>query len=242
MKLLLYEPINQVQVLMVNTLIQNGVMVFAITDKYEIISKLHTKQFPVLICDASPDDNDIIGIVQEIKKDEIIAATKIILHVKNPSKDFLVDMVKIGVSGFVLKPFVPATFIPKFNDILKKIDPGMTERKHIRVAPDPKDNASVTLRSAGSFKLITGRIKDVSMGGVLFQTTTALEENDVVLKQISKSIQIKFRLNTIEVSAMVIAKQQNMVALKFVTLSDFDKNVLSKYIYEILANDHLSKK
>src|SRR5262245_22006352 len=105
MKLLLYEPINQTQVLMVNTLIQNGVMVYAISNKFDIILKLHTKQFPILICDGSPDDAEIISVISEIKKDEEIAGTKIILHTKTPSKEFLVEMVKVGVSGFILKPF-----------------------------------------------------------------------------------------------------------------------------------------
>lgn len=242
MNVLLYEPINQIQVLMVNTLIQNGIMVFATANKFDILGRLHANQFPILIADCSAEETEVINILKDIKKDEAIASTKVILHTKTPSREFLVEMVKIGVSGFIAKPFQAEPFMARFNAILAKFGTAAAERKHIRIKPDPKDNAGVTVRSAVSFKLISGRVHDISMGGVLFQSMTPLEESDLALKQLIKNVQLKFRLTTIEVSAVVVAKKDNTVALKFFQVSDYDKNLLSKYIYENMVAEFNVKK
>ena len=237
MNLLVYEPINQVQMLMVQTLIQNGFMVFATSNRPEITARLRTGKFSVLLLDCSPEENGTLGLLQEIRNDPAIAQIKIILHVRNASKPWLVEMVKLGVSGFVLKPFVPDKFVPAFQAIMTRIEGGAVERKHIRITPDPKDNATVTVRSQTTFKLINGRVRDVSMGGVLFQTVMPLDDGDVAVKQLLKNTQIKFRLNTIEVAALVIAKKDTLVGLKFFQINDFDKTVLSKYLYENLINE-----
>lgn len=242
MNVLLYEPINQVQVLMVNALIQNGIMVFATTNRFDVLGRLHANKFPILIADCGSDDADVITIVKDIKKDEAIAATKIILHTKTPSREFLTDMVKIGVSGFIAKPFQTEAFMARFNTIMAKFGSASAERKHIRIKPDPKDNASITVRSAATFKLISGRVHDISMGGVLFQSASSLEEADLAVKQLIKNVQLKFRLTTIEVSAVVVAKKDNTIALKFFQISDYDKNLLSKYIYENMVVEFNVKK
>ncbi|MBN8218311.1 MAG: response regulator [Spirochaetes bacterium] len=242
MAVLLYEPINQVQVLMVNALIQNGVMVFATANKFDILARLHTKQFPVLICDGSADETELITILQDIKKDEELAGTRIILHTRTPSREFLMDMVKLGVAGFILKPFQAEPFIAKFNEIMAKFATGPMERKNIRIKPDPKDNATVTVRSSATFKLVSGRILDISMGGLLLQSVTPLGEAELAPKQLIKNVQIKFRLVTIELSAVVIAKKDNTVALKFFQVPDFEKNTLSKYIYENMVVEFNAKK
>ena len=61
-------------------------------------------------------------------------------------------------------------------------------------------------------------------------------------KQLIKNVQIKFRLVTIELSAVVIAKKDNTVALKFFQVPDFEKNTLSKYIYENMVVEFNAKK
>lgn len=238
MKILLYEPINQIQVLLVSTLIQNGFKVFALSNKFEIIPSLTKAKYDLLICDTSKDDEQMIDVIKDIKSEEALKGVHIILHVKSASKDFLMDMVKVGVSGFILKPFVPAVFTEKFNQLVNRIQGEHTsQRKHIRISPGERESAQVSVRSNTTFKLLTGKVINISMGGVLFSLIGTVEDAEISVKQLLKNVQIKFRTSTIETNAVVVAKKSNAIALKFFSMPDYDKNILSRYIYENMVPD-----
>ena len=60
-------------------------------------------------------------------------------------------------------------------------------------------------------------------------------------KQILKGFQIKLPNSQIQASALVVAKKGQFVALKFIELGTFEKNVLSEYIYYCLINPSVSE-
>lgn len=242
MKILFYEPINQIQNLAVNSLIGGGFHVVALNTVGEILSNLMKTPYPVLICDIDQGTAELLNIIKDIKKTDDLSKIKVIAFTANSDRAFLTSFVKVGVEAFILKPFVPEKFMLQLNKNLEKLfpDEDASKRAHIRINPDPRDNSSVTVRTGQSFKVVTGSIVNISLGGLLFKTSTeGLAE--IQVKTLLQNMQIKLKTTTIEASAVVVAKQEDVVAVKFFKIEDYAKNVLSRYIYQYLQIDQKAK-
>jgi len=237
MNILVFESINQIQTQVVNALIGSGFKTYAVAKKTDIVPNLCKGHFGALVLDYSPDDQETASIITDIKKDEKISKTIIIAHTKTTDKEDLAAVLRMGVSGFSLKPFEPVRFLKVVHTTLERYgEEGADKRTHIRITPKENDKAGVLVRSTQNFKLISGRILNISMGGVLFDVNGKIEETDIAVKQMMKNVQIKFRITTIETDALVVAKKDKVVALKYFNMSDYDKAALSKYMYELIVD------
>ena len=237
MKILLFEPINQIKQLVLNMLIKNGFHVIAVEQTEAIMPELLKNNYTVLLGDFQEKDPESLKVLQTIRSNENLAALKFILHSAGPSRDFMIKMVPLGMIGFIPKPFITQNFLNNFLAILKKVDVNIAERKHVRVKPDPRDNLTILLRSPETKRMLTAKINDISMGGMAFEIFGNFEENDLKIRQLVKNIQVKIITNTISLSALIIAQKEKIFAIKYTELSEFDSNILSRYIYKRLFED-----
>ncbi len=114
------------------------------------------------------DNKDVEGmqLVSELKEGEQTRRISVIVHTIQTSKDVVMRLVDLGVAGYLLKPFTPETAKIKLASIFSKLATHNSQRKHIRVKPDPQELARVSFRVPPSSQLVSGRIVDISLGGM----------------------------------------------------------------------------
>jgi len=188
------------------------------------------------IIDIDNKNVDGIALIQELREGEHTRGISIIVHTVQSSKDFVMRMVEMGVAGYLLKPFSPDTAKTKLAAVFSKLSTHNSQRRHIRVKPDPDDLARVSFRVSGSRQLYSGRIVDISLGGMaaeLFNPPPA-----EMLTPGMPLARLQFALSGRELapSASVVLYKSNVLALRFETLGPAEKKALERYIFKSISS------
>jgi len=139
-------------------------------------------------------------------------------------------LMELGIQLFISKKNSTSVIIEKLEQIIDKLDSKIPEsRKHVRVTPDDSENPLVVFY-VGDTK-ITGKIANISMGGVLIQVDDAAKIVGVTQDHEVSRIQLSLNNRKIIVNAIVVMKKQNLLALQYSSISETYKEVLSKYIF-----------
>ena len=118
------------------------------------------------IVDIDNADVEGLALITELKQDERTRGMAIIVHTVQTSKDVVMRMVELGVVGYLSKPFSPENAKAKLGAIFSKLATHNSQRRHIRVKPDPDELARVSFRLARPAQMVSGRIVDISLGGL----------------------------------------------------------------------------
>ncbi len=232
--ILIYEPISQMQKPIVYTLINNGIKCLCLKEKKEIINKLRSKKYNVFICSIAPGTKDTIDIIKEIKQIESLNFIKIILWSPPSSKEYFEEMIKLGIKGVILKPFVNETFENNLFKLLFQDNLKPDRRQNIRVEPGDDDRIIVAIRSSSTHKTIVGKLKSLSMNGLVLELTENISEDDLKENDeiTNNNIKITINDNDISTNGLIHARIQNIVVIRFSEMQDYYKNMLSSYIYK----------
>ncbi len=230
---LVYEPVSQMQKPIIYTLIKNGIKCLCLQDKKFIINKLNSKKFNAFICNCPPGATEIIGIIKEIRQDSGLNSVKIVLWTDASYKSFFEEMIRIGINGIILKPFVEEVFEQSILKILYGKGGVPDRRRIIRVEPDAGDRTIVAIRSTTTHKTVVGKVKSLSMEGMAIELTGELTDEDLREKEVITNNNIKITLNENDISTngVIFKRKQNMAVIKFYEMQDYYKNMLSSYIY-----------
>ncbi|MBI4977997.1 MAG: response regulator [Spirochaetes bacterium] len=237
MRVLVLDFSTQVRESFITTLLPAGFEVIAIKEKKELIPTIAKMPFDIAVLEVVESDKEIIQMIRMLRADPRFANIKIIVHINSPSKQFIIDMIKAGVAGYLIKPFAEKGLLTRFQNILTKANIEMKERRHVRVKPDPKDNIIVTFRSPTTHKVISGKVLDISAGGVAFSLFGAVTDEDLAVRQFVNNFQIQIERVRATTPALIIAKQEKICAVQYYKIQDFDLNIICKYVYDRLSKD-----
>lgn len=188
------------------------------------------------IIDIDSKEIEGIDLIEYIKKSENTKTANIIVHTVQSSKDLVVKMVDLGVVGYLLKPYNEELIFPKLKKILEKSENHNRMRKHIRVRPDPEELLRISFRVPGCPNLISGKVVDISVGGIAAELLNPPEEN--ILKPGTHIPDIKFTVNSKQFSpsGKVILNKSNLLALRFDSLNLGEKTNLARYIFKRISS------
>ncbi len=231
--ILVYEPISQIQKPIIYTFINNGIKCLCIHEKKEIAGKLKTKKYNVFLCSCTPLTVDIIEIIRGIKQNEELRFVKVILWAPPSSKDFFEEMIRIGIKGIILKPFVQEIFEKNIFKMLFQDNMNIERRQSIRVEPDASDRILIAIRSPSTHKTVVGKLKSISMDGMVIELTGDFTDEDLRINDVILNNNIKISINETDLSTngIILTRKQNIVLIKFVDMQEYYKNVLSSFIY-----------
>jgi two-component system, chemotaxis family, chemotaxis protein CheY len=188
------------------------------------------------IVDIDNKDVDGIALIQDLREAQQTRGISVIVHTLQSSKDFVMRMVDMGVAGYLLKPFSPDTAKPKLAAIFSKLSTHNSQRRHIRVKPDPDDLARVSFRISASRQLVSGRIVDISLGGMAAELFNPPPEEalcpGVPLSKLKFSVSGK----ELEPLASVVLYKSKVLALRFQSISPADKKALERYIFKSISS------
>lgn len=188
------------------------------------------------IIDIDNRDVDGIQLVNDLKAADNTRRIAVIVHTIQSRKEFVRKMVEIGVAGYLLKPFSPDTAKAKLEAVLAKLSGHNASRRHIRVSPDPDELTRVSFRVPGIKQLMSGRIVDVSLGGMAIELFNPPVHNlftkDIPLARLDFALGGK----ALAPSGIVVIYKSRVLAVRFETMSASDRQALERYIFKHISS------
>jgi two-component system, chemotaxis family, chemotaxis protein CheY len=217
-------------------LLSFGVKGIPAADKAAALSAVGTAQdLQGAIVDLDTAEVEGQALLQELKADDRYRGLPVIVHTAQSSKGFVLKMVEAGVAGYLLKPFNEGAARAKLAGILDRLADHNTQRRHIRVKPDPEELIRVHFRMPGSSPLHSGKLLDVSLGGTAVELLTPPAPE--VFSPGTRIPSLKFSLGPRELSpgAVVVMCKAKVLALRFETLAPADMTALERYIFKRIS-------
>jgi two-component system chemotaxis response regulator CheY len=188
------------------------------------------------IVDIDNKDVDGIALITELREGEHTRGISIIVHTIQSSKDFVMRMVEMGVAGYLLKPFSPDTAKAKLAAIFSKLSTHNSQRRHIRVKPDPDEMARVSFRLSNSRQLISGRIVDISLGGIAAELFNPPPPEMLAPGTPLAKLQFAVSGKELAPSASIVLFKSNVLAVRFDTFNPAEKKALERYIFKCISS------
>jgi two-component system chemotaxis response regulator CheY len=234
---LVVESSLQVRESLCHVLLSFGVRGVPVADRAAALELLK-KNTPIegAIIDIDNRSVDGVRLITDLRENERTRGVPIVVHTIQTTKDAVMKMVEVGVAGYLLKPYSQDTARAKLAAIFAKLATHNAQRRHIRVKPDPGELARVSFRVSPPPQLVSGRIIDISLGGMaveLFNPPPAqLLAPGAPLPKVTFSLPGR----ELSPSASVVLLKARVLALKFETLAPADATALERYIFKSISS------
>lgn len=228
MRVLVYDSSLQTRDSIISILITAGYEVVALKDKNNILSMFGKLPFSVAIIEVEENDEEMGGILEKIYLDDRYKGVHVIVHVADPSKEFFTKMIRMGISGFLLKPFNEKDFLNRFNLLIEKAGVKPKKLKHIVI--NNLDNFKLVFRHDGVRQILHGMIIEMSPIGLKFIMPP--EEASLEVGHVIKNASMSISSYKISFSINILEKIGNEYIGSFDGLSVFNTKLICKFIYD----------
>ena len=228
MRVLVYDSSLQIRDSFISILITAGYEVVAVKDKNSILSMFGKLPFSIAIIEAEENDAEMESILEKIYLDDRYHGVHVIVHVSDPSREFFTKMMRIGVSGFLLKPFNEKDFLNRFNLLIEKAGVKPKKLKHIVI--NNLDNFKLVFRHDGVRQILHGMIIEMSPVGLKFIMPP--EEASLEVGHVIKNASMSISSYKISFSINILEKIGNEYIGEFNDLSVFNSKLICKFIYD----------
>jgi two-component system chemotaxis response regulator CheY len=188
------------------------------------------------IIDIDNKEVDGIALVSDLKGTDATRGMTLIVHTIQTSKDFVMRMVDLGVGGYLLKPFDPDKAKAKLAAIFSKLATHNSLRRHIRIKPNPDELARVSFRIGRSTQLTSGRIVDISLGGMAAELFNPPENGGITQGTQLSRMEIALAGKVLTPSASVVIYKSKVLAVRFDIINPADKKALERYIFKSISS------
>ncbi len=187
-----------------------------------------------IFCAIVDIDNKALGgveLIQELKRIPATIDTKIIVHTVQSNREAVLKMLKLGIIGYLLKPYHESETPAKLSKILQRIE-GQEKRQHIRITPDPQDLLRVHFHVPEYQHLVSGKIINLSMGGLALELYSPVEPPALDKDTHISSIHFTLLGRELTPSGTVMVRDNKYLAVNFSAINQKDSIMLAKYIYK----------
>jgi len=237
MNCIILEKIDEVREGLATVLLSMGIKGVPVASKDEALKAVREgSQVEGAILDVDNRELGGIELIKELKGKPETRNIKIIIHTVQSSREFVVQMVEMGIHGYILKPYNPPAAAKMLQDILISGGAqGKEYRQHIRVMPDPNELLRLHFKSPHLSQLITGKIRNISMGGVALELFNPPPETKLPKGQYIQKLQFTLTAKPLSPAGTIVLFKGNILAFRFESLSEEDRHNLARYIYKQLS-------
>lgn len=234
---LVVESTQTVQEALCFALLSFGIKGIPVSTRSEALAAVKTHSaIEGAIVDIDNRDVDGIKLIDDLKAGEDTRRIAVIVHTVQRRKEFVRRMVEIGVAGYLLKPFSPATAKAKLESILSKLSTHNANRRHIRVTPDPDNLTRVSFRLRGLSQLMAGRIVDISLGGMAIELFNPPADSLFTLGIPIARLDFALGGKALSPAGNVVVCRSGVLAVKFDAMSAPDRQALERYIFKRISS------
>jgi CheY-like chemotaxis protein len=183
------------------------------------------------------DSKEVQGeqLLQELRQSGEQSGPKVIVQSVQSSRELVVRMMDYGVAGFLLKPYQDQEIYEKLRKVLERCQIPNDRRRHIRVKPDPDELLRLAFKLPSKPGLISGRIIDLSVGGVAIELLNPPEPG--LLKPGLQIPALQFTLDRRQFAppGKIVLFREKLLALHFDYLTIAEKTSLARYVFKRIA-------
>ncbi len=183
------------------------------------------------------DSKEVQGeqLLNELRQSGEQGGPKVIVQSVQSNRELVVRMMDYGVAGFLLKPYQDKELYEKLRKVLERCRVPNDRRRHIRVKPDPDELLRLHFRLTESPSLISGKIIDISVGGVAVELLNPPEPG--LLKPGAQIPGIQFTLERKQFAppGKVVLLREKLLALHFDYLTVEERTALARYVFRRIA-------
>jgi CheY-like chemotaxis protein len=140
-------------------------------------------------------------------------------------------LIERGVAGCLLKPLAEKDLEQRIGRLLAPLASHHSQRRHIRVHPEPGELVRAHFRMAGGKGTLAGRVVDVSLGGMAIELLSPEAPSQVAAGMRVEDLGIVVPPREIAASGVVVSVLGRTMALRFDPLAAAAKAALERYIY-----------
>jgi len=234
---LVVESAENVREALCYSLLSFGIKGLPVPSRGEALSAVKAESgIEGAIVDIDNKDVEGIQLINDLKGAENTRRIAVIVHTIQSRKEFVRQMVEIGVAGYLLKPFSPEATKEKLEAILAKLSTHNASRKHIRVSPDPDELTRVSFRISGIRQLLTGRIVDISLGGIAVDLFNPPPENPFTEGIPIPRLEFTLDGKALSPRGTVVVYKPRVLAVRFESMSSADRQNLERYIFKRISS------
>lgn len=184
------------------------------------------------------DSREIQGedLLQGLRASEELRGLKVIVHTVQSSRELVVRMMELGVAGYLLKPYQEKEAYAKLRAALERCQVQNERRRHIRVKPDPEELLRLHFKLPGQPNLISGKIIDISVGGVAVELLNPPEPGALQPGAQIPAIQFTLSRKQFSPPGKVVLFREKLLALRFDYLNIEEKTTLARYVFKRIAS------
>jgi CheY-like chemotaxis protein len=183
------------------------------------------------------DSREVQGeaLLRDLQESGRLRAPHIIVQSVQSNRELVERMMEYGVAGFLLKPYQDKEIYEKLRKVLERCQVANERRRHIRVKPDPDELLRLHFKLAGSRALISGKIIDISVGGVAVELLNPPPPG--ALKPGVQIPAIQFTLDRRQFAppGKVVLFREKLLAMHFDYLTLAERSSLARYVFKRVA-------
>jgi CheY-like chemotaxis protein len=185
------------------------------------------------------DNQSIAGLdlITELKSHPVTQGLIVVAHTLQTGQSTVAALAQAGVAGCLLKSADKTETFEKLKHILEHAAGHKgNQRRHLRIVPPPEDLLRLHFRVSGHPGLLTGKIINLSMGGMGIETMTPAA--GVALKPGTFIERLQFSLQGRELSptGVIAVVQGKIVGIRFTALGADDSVSLARYIFDKVSS------
>lgn len=233
MNILIYEPNEMLATFFIKVAVSNGLVPTAENEIKKVYSQLASKKYEYFLTDYGDNKTIVNDILFNMKLDRNLATIKVFMNLANPDRLTLQNLMKLGINGFIKKPFDQENFRQTLGAWLGKHRFKQNKRIHTRITPKPTDNAIVLIKTEINPHPLKFGLIDISAGGIAIQPAKGLERfmpEFFKVKKVINNVKMKIRHFTVTVNLLVVSVQKNRASFQFTDCNEKDMQTIYGYM------------
>jgi CheY-like chemotaxis protein len=156
---------------------------------------------------------------------------RVVAHSGQSTREFIRLLAELGAAGYLPHGASQEMAAERLRQALDRTGPHESERKHLRVRPDPNDLLRIHFRLSGHKGIVSGRIVDISMGGMgveLFHPPPPIRMQP---GRVIPTLEFMLGTRTVTTPGVLVTSRGKFCAIRFDNMSSAVKDTLARYIY-----------
>lgn len=235
MKIILGTSSSFLESSLSHKLISEGVTLILQNSLDEIIESLPFVSPLAFIDDKDFDIRLLLKAIKCIKNHPEKKHSRIIILTKSSDKKIIDAYLAVGADAILQSSLHNDTIVDKAYQLIMNIAGQNAARKYVRIPLAKEDNASIKLLPKNLNSYISGRVTDISMGGVA-AVFDKEDEANLCENTIYPRSQISLDGRSIIVDLLLIKKGGKVAAFSYQKIMTSFKNSLAEFIYFKVQN------
>ena len=119
-RILVVDDEKLIQELCRRILVKKGYQVKTVSNGRDALKVIKQNRFDIFVTDIKMPGMDGLQLIEEVKKHQPNIIPMIITA--HGTVDTAVESLKLGVMGFIIKPFIPNTLLISIENVLEKVE------------------------------------------------------------------------------------------------------------------------